>query len=152
MTTRSNDPIRDFIEANWVRYTRETITQQLLAAGHDRKLIDEAWEGLVAADAVPPVPSRPPSRSAITGYVIASFVVGLLATLSLMLLNVQSLSATLQFEGLWLLGYIVVGGIVGFFITRFRVAGAWWLLAAPLVPILYVVVWFGTCFAAYRTL
>lgn len=144
------DPIRDFIEANWVRYTRETITQQLIAAGHDKAQIDEAWEVLVAADSVPrrAPSSRPPTRYGITVYVFTCFVVGVLGVLGPML--------STSYFGLdaivWLVGYIVLGGIIAFFTTRAAVAGAWWVLAIPLVPVLYVAVWFGTCLAVYNFL
>jgi hypothetical protein len=36
--------IDDYIRANWDRYTRAAITQQLEAAGHDRAAIDAAYE------------------------------------------------------------------------------------------------------------
>ena len=38
-----------YINANRVRYTREAISDQLVAAGHDRKLIAEAWAASDAA-------------------------------------------------------------------------------------------------------
>jgi hypothetical protein len=152
MTTKRDDPIDDYIAANWIRYSRDAINQHLVAAGYDKALIDEAWERLAAAESAPRAPAPQASRAGITGYVITSFVVGLLAVLGLILFNLRSLTATLQFEVIWVVGYIVVGAIVGYFITRFRVAGGWWVLAAPLVPILYIVVWFGTCLAAYRSL
>jgi hypothetical protein len=77
------------------------------------------------------------------------FVIGLFAVL-MPLMPVTSGAGQLEHTA-WLLGYILLGGIVGFFMTRFRVGGAWWLLAIPLVPILYAVMWFGICVAAYRT-
>jgi hypothetical protein len=40
MTSEKDSPIRDFIAANWVRYTRETITQHLIEAGYDWTHID----------------------------------------------------------------------------------------------------------------
>ena len=80
-------PIRDFIEANWGRYTREAITQQLVAAGYDKALIDKAWERLAAAESAPRAAARQASRAGITGYVIASFGLGLLTVLGLILFN-----------------------------------------------------------------
>ena len=150
MTSGKDNPIRDFIAANWVRYTRETITQQLIEAGYDRTHIDEAWEEVVAADSVPPMPPRQGDRQGITVYVISSFVIGLLAMLIPMSLNFRS--QDIKFDAVFIVGYIVIGGVAGYLITRFRVVGAWWVLAGPLVPILYAVVWFGTCIAAYRSL
>lgn len=150
MTSENDSPIRDFIAANWVRYTRETITQQLIEAGYDRTHIDEAWKEVVAADSVPPTPPRQSDRQGITVYVISSFVVGLLAMLIPMSLNFRS--QDIRFDAIFIVGYVVIGGAAGYLITRFRVVGAWWLLAVPLVPILYAVVWFGTCIAAYRSL
>lgn len=144
---RPVDPaIAEYIRTSRDIYTREAITKHLSAAGHEPGAIEAAW---VEVEAAKP-PPRQTSQAGITGYVIASFVVGLLAILIPVVLNLQSLNP--PFEVLWILGYLVLGGIVAFFISRVRVAGAWWVLWVPLVPMLYAVVWFGTCVAAYRTL
>jgi hypothetical protein len=40
---RSSNEILDYIRANRKRYTREAISDQLLAAGHDRQAVAAAW-------------------------------------------------------------------------------------------------------------
>lgn len=147
-----DDAIREYVRTHGAAYTREAVRDHLVAAGHDQARVDAIWGEEWGPPATDSSTQTGLSRQGITVYVIASFVVGLVAVLGLILFNLRSLTATLQFEVIWVVGYIVVGAIVGYFITRFRVAGGWWVLAAPLVPILYIVVWFGTCIAAYRTI
>ena len=145
-----NQQISDYIAANRQRYTRDAITQQLEAAGHPREAIDAAWDRSASteAGAAPDVPagatksqkeaSAPPGREAMVLYVVLWFVAGAMVDL---LLNAQPA---------YLIAYLVVGAIAAFLMTRVRVSGWGWLLAIPLVPAAFFLVWYGTCLAVYQ--
>jgi hypothetical protein len=49
--------VDEYIRANRDRYTREAITQQLIAAGHDRATVDAAWERADADASADPAPA-----------------------------------------------------------------------------------------------
>jgi hypothetical protein len=139
MQPSGGDPIRDYILANRDKYTKEAIQDRLLAAGHDQAAIDQAWQAVEAGAS--PTPESP-SRTGIVTYVLVWYALGALITLPIAL--------SVGF-GVFLLLYVVVGGVVAYLVSRIHVAGAGWFLAVPLVPIAFFVIAFGTCLAAYST-
>jgi hypothetical protein len=56
-----SDPIEDYIRANRDHYPREALTEQMVAAGHDRAAIDAAWGRLS--------PTPPPTWEATAGRI-----------------------------------------------------------------------------------
>lgn len=134
-TTGEADPIRDFIAANRDRYTREAITDQLVAAGHDRALIDQAWEAQTPAVA----PAERATDPRMVAYVLLVYAVGLVALLW-----------TGYWRSLpeWLSAYLLIGGVGALLLTRVRVSGWRWALVVPLVPLIFAAVWYGTCVAS----
>jgi hypothetical protein len=139
MEPSSGDPIREYILANRDKYTKEAIRDQLLAAGHDQTAIDHAWQAVGADASSTP---EPPSRAGIVTYVLVWYVLGALITLPIAL--------SVGF-GVFLLLYVIVGGVLAYLVSRIHVTGAGWFLAVPLVPIAFFLVAFGTCLAAYST-
>lgn len=130
------DPIRDYIAANRDRYTRETITEQLTAAGHDKASIDEAWDELDARD---PVPGERPRNPRLLAYLLLAYAVGFAALVWF---------GGLRFEN-WLLAYAVAGGISVLLLMRLKVFGLRWAFVLPLVPLILGAVWYGTCMATW---
>jgi hypothetical protein len=132
--TGQADPIRDFIAANRDRYTREAITDQLVAAGHDRALIDEAWE----AHTPDVAPTERATDPWMVAYVLLAYAAGLVAVLW-----------TGYWRSLpeWLIAYLVIGGVGALLLVRIRVSGWRWALVVPLVPLIFAAVWYGTCVA-----
>jgi hypothetical protein len=130
--------IADYIRANRDKYTREAIRDQLIAAGHDHGAIDEAWHAVEAEATGAQGP--PASRVGIVAYVVIWYLFGGLFTLA---------GATGSGLGWFPPVYLVVGGVVAYLVTRIPVRGMGWLLAVPLVPIAFFLVWYGTCVAAY---
>lgn len=138
MTTPDGDTIRDYIAANRDRYTRETITRQLIAAGHDRALINAAWEGQTTTQ------TRPIERKwnvRLVAYVLLAYGVGIVALLW-----------TGYWRSLpeWLVGYVIIGGICALLMTRIRVSGWGWVAVVLLVPLAFFSIWYGTCLAALQ--
>jgi len=64
-----SDTIRDYIRANRDRYTREAITAQLAAGGHDPDDIEAAWDETERAGS-PPEPTGP-----VAAWVLAILIV-----------------------------------------------------------------------------
>ena len=129
-----NPGMDTYIRENLGKYTSEAIREQLIAAGHDPTQVDAAL-ARVAAEAA----SGASGRGGIMAYVVVWFIIGMAASL----LSLGSFP-------LFIPVFALVGGAVGFLMSRIPVSGWGWLLAAPLVPVVFFFVWWGTCLATYN--
>ncbi|MDQ2935831.1 MAG: hypothetical protein M3R49_12820 [Chloroflexota bacterium] len=131
------DPkIADYIRAHRDRYTREAITQQLIAAGYEPAAVEATWDAL-RGDA-----ANPPPRRRGAGYVMTVYLLGLAGMLVIVALS-----------GLQLFPFVVVlvvaYALVGYLIARVwaprATMGIWLALAVPFV---FLLIGFGSCVAA----
>ena len=142
--------IDEYIRANRDRYSDEAIREKLTSVGGDPAAIDEAFHrlglearqrGAAPGESDMRATGRTAARSGIIVYAVIWFIVGLLLA--------STVGANNSIP--WFVpAYLVVGGGVAFLITRVRVSGWGWLLAVPLIPVVFAFVWFGTCVAAYN--
>lgn len=146
MTSGRDNPIRDFIAANWVRYTRETITKQLLEAGHDPAAIDAEFAATAAERA-----TRSSSANGLLTEAWILFIVGGVTGLAGF-----GMAASFGSGGsfpIFAAAYLGIGfGIVlllRWAVPRFRIKGIWaGLLGLALIPV-FGALMFGTCVAAF---
>jgi hypothetical protein len=143
-----NDPIRSYIRANREKYTEEAIRDQLLAAGHDRAAIDEAW-GL-EVDPAGKVPGAT-ARKVRTGWAIVIYVYGVLALLYSAVTGFTQVGSSGR---IFVLLFLVIFAVAGYFavrwIARWRpLTGFGQLLVAIfVVPLIFGLVAFGSCVVA----
>lgn len=118
----TSSPIDDYIRATRDQYTREAITDQLLASGHERAAIEAAWDTATAGDAVPGHAAGMEGREIDSAARVA---VGLLAGIGA-LLTVLSL---LGYGGMGVIGWSLA-------ITLLVVSPvAWFWRRRPLGPV-----------------
>jgi hypothetical protein len=140
-----NDPIRSYIRANREKYTEEAVRDQLLAAGHDRAAIDEAWR--LEVDTGGKVPGAT-ARKVRTGWAIVIYGYGVLALLySAVTTSTQADSSGRIFVLLFFVIFAAAGYFVVRWIARWRpLTGFGQLLVAIFgVPLLFALVAFGSC-------
>lgn len=145
------DPVRDYILANMRMNTRESITRELLAAGHDPAHVDAVWQQELRAASVSGT-RRSLSALSVSLFIVGGVVGGLGALLIAGLSSGQQVSAPV-FWALYAIVYLAVGygilRLVGWAVPRFGITG--WL--ASLVGLLlvpaYGVLMFGGCLATY---
>jgi hypothetical protein len=141
--------IAGYIGANRDRYTREAITDQLVAAGDDRAIVDAIWDALPNAS----LPS-PPGR---TRYVYVMLLIGgLLTALVSLILMASVLAGPTTSAGPWVALVFLVAPLLYVLIGRTvarRVAasdalrrGSWAFLGCA-IPAIFLGISFGSCLA-----
>lgn len=134
------DPkIAEYIIEHRDRYTRESIAEQLISAGHEPSAVDATWEALREG-----TPAAAPRRRG-GGYVMTVYLLGLAAIIVLALLN-----------GLQLVPFVVVlvlaYAIVGYLVARVWAPRATMGIGLALaVPFVFLLIGFGSCIAAIYT-
>ena len=142
-----NDPIRSYIRANREKYTEEAVRDQLLAAGHDREAIDEAWR--LELDPAGKVPGAT-ARKVRTGWAIVIYVYGVLA----LLYSAVTTSTQAGSSRIFVLLFLVIFAVAGYFVVRWiarwrPLTGFGQLLVAIfVVPLIFGLVAFGSCVVA----
>ena len=153
MPPDQSDPIRDYIAANHGKYTRESIRERLVAAGHGAAQIDAAWE-LEVGRARQAAPGNAVASFALLLYLFGGVVgaVGAFAALgsSSYLGSVSAPTFLIVYAAGYLaIGYAIVR-LVRSAARRFRITGLWsGLLALALIPI-YGALMLGTCLGAFN--
>jgi hypothetical protein len=134
------DPkIAEYILEHRDRYTRASITEQLISAGHEPSTVDATWEALREG-----TPIAPPRRRG-GGYVMTVYLLGLAAIIVLALLNGLQL---VPFVVVLVLAYAVVGYLVARVWAPRATMGIGLALAVPFV---FLLIGFGSCLAAIYT-
>ena len=121
------DYLVEYISANRGRYTRKAITDQLMAAGHDLKTIDEAWAvvnaaAMEAAESATPVTRWPVLLGLTAAGAVLTFVMWATAPF-------YSASSA-AFATLWYVVSVLVLMAVGVGLTRAAAGGAWVVVVA----------------------
>lgn len=114
-----DEQIAKYIREHQGRFTREAITKQLLAAGHDAGVIDETWTAVNAAGFPRPPSVFPHARYTplIAGLVALGAIPAFLAS-----------SSVLYVGGLWGVSYLIAAPIVmllGVGLTAISVSRGW---------------------------
>jgi hypothetical protein len=146
------DPIRDYIRANMRTNTREAITKELVAAGHDQGHVDAVWQEEWRAASVSG------TRRSLTALSVSLFIVGgVLGGLGALLIggvsSGQEAAPGLVFWALYAVVYLAVGygilRLVGWAVPRFGITGSPAALIGQLLVPAYGVLMFGGCLATY---
>lgn len=133
------DPkIAEYILEHRDRYTRASITEQLISAGHEPSAVDATWEAL--REGTPIAPPRRPGG----GYVMTVYLLGLAAIIVLAALSGVSVQP-LGFFGLLVVAYALVGYLVARVWAPRATMGIGLALA---VPLMFLLIGFGSCLAA----
>ena len=135
--------IEDYIRAHRERYTREGITDRLMAAGHRREDIAEAWETLALAE---PMSAGAP-RSLRTYAWVVYWLGAALIVLAMVIAVLGNNIGFLTFGAAWLVAYLALAAIPIAAIARSRPTSLdttiLLIVAAPLAVLL---VGGGICF------
>jgi hypothetical protein len=133
-----------YIRANRDRYTREAITSQLVAAGHDRASIDAAWEQVATA--------RPAGGSEgrnLGNYVWAIYWLGAGIIAAITVISMLGSGGGPGFIGFgigWLVAYLFLAYWPARAFARARPMGAGGMLAVVVgVPLVVVLIGGGIC-------
>jgi hypothetical protein len=145
----ADDAIRTYIRANLATHTREAIYAALMAAGHERRLIDpiwrEEWQSVAVGRAATGL------RWLSGALLVLGGLIGGFGALLLVGFNQPANGPFFLF--LYALTYLAIGyaiiRVVGWSVRRFHLSG-WWasLLGLALIPI-YGALTFGACLATY---
>jgi hypothetical protein len=132
-----SDEIQRYINANRDRYTRESIRAQLIAAGHDPTAVDAELERTALPAAAPL------KRGTVTAYVWATYLVGAGVILVFTALGLRLLG----------LGWLLLYGVIGFFVARrlSRISTPdsplGWVGVILLAPVAFLLIGGGICAA-----
>jgi hypothetical protein len=158
MQPPGGDPIRDYIQANRDRYTRDAIRGKLIQAGHDTRAIERALQEVWPESPSGPSGARNTAEQVQIGWAILVYLVGFAASIWLVVWVVSGSSgaAWTAFMVVFLVLYVVVGFLMVRWVTRWGPPSdflAWerTIVGLPLLfAILLGVGFFTTCVAAYR--
>jgi hypothetical protein len=117
-----DEQIAKYIREHRGRYTREAVTKQLLAAGHDAQAIDATWTAVNAADFPRPASVFPHAR-------YTPFIAGLVALGAIPAFLAGS--SGLYLSGLWGVSYLIAAPIVmllGIGLTAISVSRGWFVV------------------------
>jgi hypothetical protein len=147
-----SDAIRDYILANRDRYTREAISEQLVAAGHSADDVDRTWDEVAATQ-----PQPQPRRARLNGVAIVAIVLlvigaafGAFGALLVTSLNTNYADGAAggRFFLVYAVLYLGIGSILVWVATRIRASDTvQFVLGVLLVPV-YIGLMLGTCAAA----
>jgi len=132
-----SDEIQQYINANRDRYTRESIRAQLVAAGHDPAAVDAELERSALR------PAAPLKRGTVAAYVWSTYAAGAGAILVFTALGF----------GLLGLGWLLLYGVIGFFVARrlSRIASPasplGWVGVVLLAPVAFLLIGGSICAA-----
>lgn len=117
-----DEQIAKYIREHRGRYTREAVTKQLLAAGHDARAIDETWTAVNAADFPRPANVFPRARYTplVAGLVALGAIPAFLAS-----------SSVSYVGGLWAVSYLIaapIAMVIGIGLTAISVHRGWFVV------------------------